>query len=125
MKFKSKIEDFKANSKVLFLSSDYGTGKTTLIKDLVKDSKRCLFITYRKTLSFDIKRAFEHMGFANYLDDDPDVWNNDRLIVQLDSLLHVMFRSEGFITTGQFNAKYDYIICDESEGLLNHFDGKQ
>ena len=109
----------------MFLSSDYGTGKTTLIRQLVAESKRVLFITYRKTLSYDIKRRFKDLGFQNYLDNDCDnVFNASKLIVQLDSLLNVMYHSDEWRTEQRKLGRYDYIICDESEGLLHHLDGK-
>ena len=47
-----------------------------------------------------------------------------RLIVQIDSLLHVLQKNDKYITTGSFTAKYDMIILDESESLLAHFDEK-
>lgn len=125
--FKHMIEQFKGTSKVLCLKSEYGTGKTTLIKQLMNEthSDRCLFITYRRSLNFDIERLFDDLGFVSYLNKEVDnVWNSNKLIVQLDSLLNVMFKSDEFMMTGSFNAKYDYIIIDESEGLLNHFDGQ-
>ena len=55
--------------------------------------------------------------------DDPSVWNSKRLIVQIDSLLQVLNKNDGFITDGRFKP-YDMIILDESESLLDHIDGK-
>jgi len=70
-------------------------------------------------------KNFGKLGFKNYLDsyDDPSVWNSKRLIVQIDSLLQVLNKNDGFITDGKFKP-YDMIILDESESLLDHIDGK-
>ena len=87
--------------------------------------ERVLFITYRQTLARGIVKNFGKLGFKNYLDsyDDPSVWNSKRLIVQVDSLLQVFNKNDGFLIEGKFKA-YDMIILDESEGLLDHIDGK-
>jgi type I site-specific restriction endonuclease len=116
-----------ASKKSLVIRSKYGSGKTTFLRDLIKKQnfKKVLFITYRQTLARDIDRNFRQLGFKNYLDahDHPEIWNAKRLIVQLDSLLNVLHKNDRFITTNQFE-KYDLIILDESESLLNHFDEK-
>ena len=69
-------------------------------------------------------RNFKQLGFKNYLDayDDASVWNNPRLIVQLDSLMHVMLKNDRFLGEDIFDAHYDLIVLDEAESLLNHFD---
>ena len=46
-----------------------------------------------------------------------------RLIVQLDSLWNVMLKNDRFIASESFDFRYDLIVLDESESLLNHFDG--
>ena len=93
---------------------------------LVRSRKpeRVLFVTYRQTLARDIMRNFGKLGFKNYLDshDDPSVWNAPRLIVQLDSLMHIFTRSDDVLSGEGFYLKYDMIILDESESLLAHFD---
>ena len=68
-------------------------------------------------------KNFGKLGFKNYLDsyDDPSVWNSKRLIVQIDSLVQILNKNDGFITNGKFKA-YDMIILDESESLLAHID---
>ena len=113
--------------KTLIVRSRYGSGKTTYLQRLIKNRnpERVLFITYRQTLARDIMKNFGKLGFKNYLDsyDDPSVWNSKRLIVQIDSLLQVLNKNDGFITEGKFKA-YDMIILDESESLLDHIDGK-
>ncbi|MFM7985384.1 MAG: hypothetical protein ACKPKO_39330, partial [Candidatus Fonsibacter sp.] len=75
------------------MRSRYGSGNTTFLQRLVRARKpeRVLFITYRQTLARDIMRNFCKLGFKSYLDshDVPSVWNAPRLIVQLDSLMHI------------------------------------
>ena len=106
--------------KSLVVKSRYGSGKTTFLKRLIKakNPKRVLFITYRQTLARDIMRNFGPLGFKNYLDahENPSVWTAPRLIVQLDSLMHIWRNSSGL-------KRYDMIILDESESLLSHLDG--
>ena len=70
-------------------------------------------------------KNFGKLGFKNYLDsyDDPSVWNAPRLIVQIDSLMQILNKNDGFIINGKFKA-YDMIILDESESLLAHIDEK-
>jgi len=115
------------SKKSLIVKSRYGSGKTTYLQRLIKNRnpERVLFITYRQTLARDIMKNFGKLGFKNYLDsyDDPSVWNSKRLIVQIDSLLQVLNKNDGFITENKFKA-YDMIILDESESLLDHIDGK-
>jgi hypothetical protein len=76
------------------------------------------------SLASDIAKNFGSLGFRNYLGapDDPEVWTAPRLIVQLDSLMNVMLRSDDYLLTGAFDAKYDLIVLDESESLLAHLD---
>jgi hypothetical protein len=63
-------------------------------------------------------RNFGPLGFKNYLDahESPSVWTAPRLIIQLDSLMHIWRNSKGL-------KGYDMIILDESESLLSHLDG--
>ena len=65
-------------------------------------------------------------AFKNYLDayDGPSAWNSKRLIVQLDSLMHVLHKNDKFLIEGKFQLKYDMIILDESESLPAHLDEK-
>ena len=115
------------SKKTLVVRSRYGSGKTTYLQRLIKarNPQRVLFITYRQTLARDIMKNFGKLGFKNYLDsyDDPSVWNAPRLIVQIDSLMQILNKNDGFIINGKFKA-YDMIILDESESLLAHIDEK-
>jgi len=81
-------------------------------------------VTYRQTLARDIMRNFGKLGFKNYLDSysNPGVWESPRLIIQIDSLLNLLYRNTDITEGGSFDLKYDVIVLDESESLLCHFD---
>ena len=129
-KFKSIVDEFMTNAqkKTLVLKSRSGSGKTTFMQRLIKEKNpaRVLFITYRQTLARDIMRNFGKLGFKNYLDsyDNPRVWESPRLIVQVDSLLNLIYRNEEVVSGEAFQMDYDMIVLDESESLLCHFDEK-
>ncbi|MFM7983244.1 MAG: hypothetical protein ACKPKO_28380, partial [Candidatus Fonsibacter sp.] len=110
----------------MIVRSRYGSGKMTFLLRLVeaRNPERVLFVAYRQTLERDIMRNFGKLGFNNYLDsyDDPSVWNAPRLIVQLDSLMHIFESSDDVIDGEGFQLRYDMIILDEFESLLAHFD---
>ena len=111
------------SKKSLIVKSRYGSGKTTFVQRLIKERKpkRVLFITYRQTLARDIMKNFSKLGFKNYLDahENRSVWEAPRLIIQIDSLMHLLSGSDG-----SFKKAYDMIIIDESESLLAHIDEK-
>ncbi|MFM7983016.1 MAG: hypothetical protein ACKPKO_27200, partial [Candidatus Fonsibacter sp.] len=110
----------------MIVRSRYDSGKTTFLQRLVKSRKpeRVLFITYRQTLARNIMRNFGKLGFKNYLDsyEDPSVWNAPRLIVQLDSLMNILERSDDVRSGSGFDLRYGMISVEEPEGLLAHFD---
>ncbi len=45
-------------------------------------------------------------------------------IVQIDSLMQVLSKSDKYLIKGKFQLKYDMIILDESESLLAHIGEK-
>lgn len=126
--FRSMVQHFvqTAEQKSLVLRSRYGSGKTTFMQRLIREQgyQRVLFITYRQTLARDIMRNFKRLGFKNYLDsyENPRVWDAPRLIVQIDSLLNLIYRSTDVLSGDGFHLDYDLIVLDESESLLCHFD---
>ena len=63
-----------------------------------------LFITYRQTLARDIMRSYGRLGFKNYLDsyDDPTIWDSPRLIVQVDSLLNIIYQNRDVMNGEDF-----------------------
>ena len=101
------------------LKSRYGGGKTTFLQKLIKkhNTHSVLFITYRQTLARDISTNFSQLGFKNYLDacDDPDIWDAPRLILQIHSLMNLMYNNGDFINDNGFDLKYDMVVLDESE----------
>lgn len=104
--------------KTLCIKSPYNTGKTSIIKKIIgeymEDTISILFMTHRKTLSLDVEHTFEECGFVNYM---AHGYKCDRLICQLDSLKNIpLNKGEDF--------KYDFVIVDESESILNHFSAK-
>ena len=126
--FKKQTDEFfeHDHNKNLVIRSKYGSGKTTFLKDVMmnQDVQRVLIITYRQTLALDYNRNFKQLGFANYLDsyEQPDIYNENRLIVQIDSLMKVMTNNDEFILNGEYDGKYDLIVLDEIESLLSHID---
>jgi len=126
IKFNEFVE--KDEFKFMMLKSAYGTGKTYYFKSLLNleekveenktetqityivepKYKKVVFITYRQSLAHSlINELSEKYGFRHYQDINGDI-NSDRVICQLDSILRISFN------------KYDLIVLDELEGLLNH-----
>ena len=104
------------NIKTLAIKSAMGTGKTTMIKKIVKfDScKKILWITHRQTLTKQISGSFKKAGFKNYMHEEGCLIDHDRIIVQIDSFMRIANLDREF-------QKYDLVIIDEVEGCLNHF----
>ena len=98
--------------KSLNIKSPYDTGKTQLIKKIIEkyEPKRILWISYRKTLTYDINGNFENFGFKSYL--DGDIFS-DRVIIQIESLIKLNINAK--------IPKFDLIIIDEVESILNQF----
>ncbi|MFM7990163.1 MAG: hypothetical protein ACKPKO_63690, partial [Candidatus Fonsibacter sp.] len=59
----------------------------------------------------DIMRNFGKLGSrTTWTHDDPSVSNAPRLIVQLDSLMHIFTRSDDVLNGDGFNLRYNMII---------------
>jgi len=119
----NKTKDWTYNNdiKSMNIKSPYDTGKTTLLKKIIKEMrpKNILFISYRKTLSYDIRTKFNELKFKSYLDED---LNSDRLIIQIESLHKLRNLDSTFISEEIDEIKhYDLIIIDEIESILNQF----
>ena len=86
--------------------------------------ERVLVITYRQTLARDITRNFGRPDCKNYLDsyDDPRVWESPRLIIQLDSLLNLVYQNNNVMDGEGFGLSYDLIVLEENRSLMNHVD---
>lgn len=106
------LEDKQVKS--LNIKSPYDTGKTQLIKSILRDYPtftRVLMVTYRITLAYEFEAVLSEFNFVNYKNGD---FKGDHLINQTESLLRL---------TDDCNTlpKYDLIIIDESESVLNQF----
>ena len=108
--------------KTIAIRSPYDTGKTQLLKQIVPNYKRILWISYRISLTNDIKGNFESLGFKSYL--DKHSLGNDKLIIQIESLAKL--RTEMFIDNDTEEIPYyDLVIIDEIEGVLNQFNSSK
>lgn len=112
---------FNSDIKSLNIKSPYNTGKTQLIKRIIKkfEPKRILWLSYRKTLTSDILGNFgEECGFKDYQEKDAII--SDRLIIQLESINklkpNLMFMDDVFEIPS-----YDLVIMDEIESILQQF----
>ncbi len=99
--------------KTLAFRSDMDTGKTSMMNKIFTHYKfiSILWVTYRQTLTNAIFGAFEKFGFSNYLESN-NINQANRVICQIDSLPRLM--------QNNLLPKYDLVIYDESESLLNH-----
>ena len=115
-----KIDEFFNNSNIksFNLKSPYDTGKTQLIKKMLTkyNPKKVLWISYRISLTNDIKGNFKKYGFQSYLDGNN--YESNKLIIQLESLLNIV---DGFIDEEVQIPSYDLIIIDEIESVLSQF----
>lgn len=98
-------ELINTNLKGVIIKSAYGTGKTTLLKEIVKNYERVLYISYRVSLSDNIYGLFQ--GEFKLYTEEIDA---DKLICQIDSIHKIPNL-----------LKYQMIIMDEIESILNHF----
>ncbi len=104
------------DKKCLLLNSCMGKGKTHAIQRIMKKDgkrvKRCLFLSTRRTFAYFIQGEFE--DFYNYLDvkdnDLHELHHSDKVIISLESILKL-----------KKGEKYDFVVTDESETLLNNF----
>lgn len=105
------------------LKSPYGTGKTTMIEHICKTYgyEKILFITHRQSLANDFDKSFGKIGFYNYLNKSNFSPNEDRLIVNIDSL-YLLKEAYNFFTEKSNLKEFDLVILDECESLLKHFE---
>jgi hypothetical protein len=103
---------FNSDVKVLNIKSPYGTSKTQLMIKVIEqyNPKRILMLSYRQTLTLDLMKNYEKLGFQNYLTGDI---NCDRVIMQVESLLK--------LDTSDIVKQYDLVLIDESDRILNQF----
>jgi len=94
------------NDKMNILYAFLGKGKTTAIKRLIKEKK------YKTVLCLSPRQAFAQFLSADfefdcYLDGN---YNSDKLVVSVESLYKI-----------DSNKKYELLVIDESESILNQF----
>jgi len=99
---KNILNDDKMNILYAFL----GKGKTTAIKRLIKEMnyKTVLCLSPRQAFAQFLSADFE---FNCYLDGN---YNSDKLVISVESLYKI-----------DSNKKYELLVIDESESILNQF----
>ena len=122
-------ETFKIG-KVLCIKSPMDTGKTTFIEHIFNNftSEKTLFITYRRSLAYNLETRFKDYQVENYLNVDgtnnDKIFNSDKLIIQLESLLKLDSNEDNSEVRYYSETKiksYDLIVIDEIVSLLNQF----
>lgn len=116
------FDDFLgSNKKTFVLHSNYNTRKSTFIKVIQKKYKfeSILIPSYRKSLTYDLHKNFKELGFKNYLDHNID---EPLIIIQLESMLKLYECKKFYKNKNEtFIPKYDLVVIDEIESILNHF----
>ena len=121
--FDAVVERFlKKEFQVLNISSALGTGKSSFLNDIISEQFQAvsvLIIGYRVALCHQLAADLKALGFVNYKDveivDRPNLDDRSafpRVVCQLDSAWRLGTRSEV--------PKFDLVIGDEIEMLLNH-----
>lgn len=111
----------KDDIKTLAIKSPMGTGKTTMIHKLLKydtSLKKILWITHRQTLTKQIFGSFKKHKFISYMDIQGCLFDYDRIIVQIDSIMRI---SKYDTNNNIIFKQYDLVIIDEIESNLNHY----
>jgi hypothetical protein len=115
-------DDWMNNFKCLMFKSAYGTGKTYGFKKIIENykPKKILFITYRQSLAHSLTNDLHNkFGFNSYLDKTINIKTSNRIIIQLDSIYKLLDRFQ-FDLQHDTTPKFDLVVLDEMEGLLNH-----
>ena len=123
------FDDLLINNKYksINIKSPYGSSKTQLIHKVIEqyDPEKVLWLSFRKTLSDDIHKNFKDLHFEDYRNGKLD---SKRLIIQLESLLKLeeLEETEEDENGECYNIihKYDLIMLDEIESLLNQFNSE-
>ncbi|QGR54383.1 hypothetical protein [Moumouvirus maliensis] len=120
---KELIKKWLSNEKIktMAIRSAMGTGKTTMIKKILtydKSLKKILWITHRQTLTKQVYGSFKKFGFESYMNLEGNLYDHDRIIVQIDSILRITKYNDDYNLVLK---QYDLVIIDEIEGNLNHY----
>lgn len=117
VKLSGLLNGWVDNGGFFCIKSNMGTGKTTMLKSLLPvkfNNKRILYLSHRQTFTQNIYGTFRKLNMENYMDIAKNkLYESDRLICQIDSIRHLLDGSNGL-------RKFDLIIMDEIESLLNH-----
>jgi len=111
-KYSDQVKEFLNNKNILKVQSPMGTGKSSIIQEIIEQSEnnglRILFITNRISLADDISKKYNNI--KHYLGTEVEGNNyevGDNLVVQIDSLW-------------KYSTKYfDVVILDEFGTLIN------
>ena len=99
------VYDFIENKKRLYIQSPMGTGKTIIVKEILKKHKKVLIITNRVSLAQEFKERYKKYNIQFYKEN----FNKENsLIIQYDSLNKIDINN------------YDIFILDEFMSLLFH-----
>ena len=98
------LDTFLQSNKNLYIQSPMGSGKSNIIKEILKQDKRVLLITNRVSLSYEFKNRFKEYNIKHY----KDTTHAKKLIVQYDSLHKIDIN------------EFDIFILDEFMSLLPH-----
>ena len=105
------INKWLDHKKILAMESHCGSGKTFSLEHILRKlkPKRSLWVSFRQTYTHNMHGKFsKEFLFDTYLDGKYD---SDKLICQIESLKNIVG-----------SVKYDLIILDEIESILNHMD---
>ena len=109
------------NQKVFSAISSCSTGKTSFMREFLHkyNPDKVLYLSFRKSLTYDIERSLEDLAFDTYLNDHFDY---DKLIIQIESLMKLESNPELFLSMERVKIpKYDFLIIDEIVSVLNQF----
>lgn len=125
---KKIVEWYENNEhKSLGIISEYGTGETSLIEDIIRRyrPRKILFLSYRRSLTHKLKSSFWRYYVHSYLDGR---YNRNRVICQIESLKNIrkvytcnLLNPKKFEPTRVISS-YDLVVIDEIESLLYHLD---
>lgn len=115
-RFSGLIHKFVEDGGNYVIKSRMGTGKSFLLRELIKIhfmDNRILYLSHRQTFTLNVYGSLKELGFYNYLDGVDNISTQDKIILQIDSIRHLM-------NNGMSIKTFDLIILDELESLLNH-----
>lgn len=126
---KEYLDEWMTKSKVLCIKSAMATGKTFTVEHVITKYKfkKILWIVHRQSLTKSLHGKFKDYGFINYMDCSNELYEHDRLFVQIDSLFRIVSSDDFDDSENSDNSdrvcfkQYDLVIIDEIEGCLNHF----